>query len=922
MPTLNARNYSGVPGLNVREANGCIRFETPLITPTTTSGERLIYVNSSNNLIFDSGAATYILNGGGSGVSTWDGLYLLDKTLTINSTTLTFAGTHATNDVFTVTNASGSGDCIQITNSGTGYDIEGTSGLWYVAKTGDADFLSCTVGLGTADGVITSLGAYDLVLETNDGTNSSKMTITDAANGAITFAMNGTGKVVISGTTETNTSFQVTNGDAVISDGSLTITDDDNAAAVSVTTTGTSNAITVVADSVATGNVVDINADGLTSGYALHIDSSNGASFSTGGYLEIYDGSASCFTIARYGATVIAGTAVGTASLTLTTGDLSIADGNVAVTSTSTSDVFSITDDSLLANNALIVKGSGAFTGSTTSSFVAITPTGLLTGTALYIATAAATTTSICVDITTSTTTGTVMRLVDTGVQTDAATTGVLTMVSDSATTAGATAGRGLVSLSADALTTGTGVDITSTSITFTTGQLLNVSHISGSITGTLNCTTTGIVAVDASRTVTTGTVADDYDLGSFIRTQIINGAGSFSAAGAVVYVQNVTTNTSGTITDTVKGIEVAMDADGTGTGVQITHANAGNALAFDIVASQVTATSGVMRLTANSLTTGIGASFVLNGLTEGQGVKIASTSTGVTTGSLLLVSTGTTGAVATNGVVKFVATGAHTSTSNCGFVHVADATVTGTVMDIAFSGNVTTGVGLYISDGSAVSMTSGSLLRATTATTGAVATNGVISIRASGAYTSTSNAGLLDVAAAATTAGTVFNLAGNALTTGYLMNLSGTGVYTGTGLITLTATGATTGTIVNVLALGLTTGTAIKCSDNTGLTSGALLDLRANSSNTDASSIAYIEQTHASALNRVPLKTKQVAPTSTNYYKAQQIVTAVGTWTLWVGNGTNSPNGSLSGTAGDTCVNCDSGKSYYCTGTTNWTAY
>jgi hypothetical protein len=41
---------------------------------------------------------------------------------------------------------------------------------------------------------------------------------------------------------------------------------------------------------------------------------------------------------------------------------------------------------------------------------------------------------------------------------------------------------------------------------------------------------------------------------------------------------------------------------------------------------------------------------------------------------------------------------------------------------------------------------------------------------------------------------------------------------------------------------------------------------------------------------------------------------------TLWISDGT-TPNGSLSGSAGDICFNGDSGKAYYCTGTTSWTA-
>lgn len=46
----------------------------------------------------------------------------------------------------------------------------------------------------------------------------------------------------------------------------------------------------------------------------------------------------------------------------------------------------------------------------------------------------------------------------------------------------------------------------------------------------------------------------------------------------------------------------------------------------------------------------------------------------------------------------------------------------------------------------------------------------------------------------------------------------------------------------------------------------------------------------------------------------------SVGTRYMWMSDGT-TPNGALSGTAGDICINCDSGKTYYCTGTTSWTA-
>jgi len=49
-------------------------------------------------------------------------------------------------------------------------------------------------GTGAANATLTTSGAYDLILDTNSGTNSGTITITDAANGDITIAPNGTGQ--------------------------------------------------------------------------------------------------------------------------------------------------------------------------------------------------------------------------------------------------------------------------------------------------------------------------------------------------------------------------------------------------------------------------------------------------------------------------------------------------------------------------------------------------------------------------------------------------------------------------------------------------------------------------------------------------------------------------------------------------------
>ena len=51
------------------------------------------------------------------------------------------------------------------------------------------------VGTGAANATVTSGGAYDLILDTNSGTNSGTIQITDGANGDIDVTPNGTGDV-------------------------------------------------------------------------------------------------------------------------------------------------------------------------------------------------------------------------------------------------------------------------------------------------------------------------------------------------------------------------------------------------------------------------------------------------------------------------------------------------------------------------------------------------------------------------------------------------------------------------------------------------------------------------------------------------------------------------------------------------------
>ena len=55
------------------------------------------------------------------------------------------------------------------------------------------------IGSGSATGDLTSSGAYDLIIDTNTGTNAGNITLSNGANGAITLTPNGTGVVAIEG---------------------------------------------------------------------------------------------------------------------------------------------------------------------------------------------------------------------------------------------------------------------------------------------------------------------------------------------------------------------------------------------------------------------------------------------------------------------------------------------------------------------------------------------------------------------------------------------------------------------------------------------------------------------------------------------------------------------------------------------------
>ncbi len=81
----------------------------------------------------------------------------------------------------------------------------------------------------------------------------------------------------------------------------------------------------VTASAALTGSALKVDVSAMVSGDGILIAATE-ATLTTGKYIRCYDGAADDFSVAKYGATVIAGNAAGTAALTLTAGKLVVTD--------------------------------------------------------------------------------------------------------------------------------------------------------------------------------------------------------------------------------------------------------------------------------------------------------------------------------------------------------------------------------------------------------------------------------------------------------------------------------------------------------------------------------------------------------------------------------------------------------------------
>ena len=134
-----------------------------------------------------------------------------------------FQTTSSAVNQFDITNAAtGNAPSISATGDDTNIDVA-------IIPKGSGE---TKVGTGAANATVTSSGAHDLILDTNSGTNSGNITITDGSNGNITLTPNGTGDVVASADT-------LTVGDS----GAAATINSNGAGTLTVTTGGASDLI-------------------------------------------------------------------------------------------------------------------------------------------------------------------------------------------------------------------------------------------------------------------------------------------------------------------------------------------------------------------------------------------------------------------------------------------------------------------------------------------------------------------------------------------------------------------------------------------------------------------------------------------------------------------------------------------------------
>ena len=567
------------------------------------------------------------------------------------------------------------------------------------------------------------------------------------ANAATTYAVNAiteTGALTINGAAASALTLGSAATTGAINVGSGIHTGSTTITSGTISGTTSTSGIVFSADAVTTGTAIYLTADALTSGEGMLLDHTT--------------------TVIENGGSL--------ARLSSTSID----------TSTTTGALLDLSSTASLAATQIL----GTFSGLTSGIGMSIVANALTTGEALIIPH----TTSVIADG------GSLLRLSSTSIDTGGATNGTLLDIGSTAQLAGT-----LVKVLSIA-TTGTVMDVTSTGIMTTTGNLLTLTGNSATTAAGLlrinaNGLTDGIgeiIASSATASTATGRLFKVDHTGATSTSGIIA-----EFASAATDETNIVKITSAAMVDGVNLLVEGTTGMTTGSLIKATSSSAA-ALATNGIISftstgNFTSTSavdgGFVEVKANDTTAGTVFNLVADALTTGIGMQLSNATSAMTSGSLLRVTTGGTGAIATNGIVSIAHSGIYTSTSavNGGLLDVrAPATTAGVLVNVVAAGLIT-GQAVSISNGTAAT-TSGSLLRVAAGGTGAVSGDGIVSLLHTGIYTS-STVGFVNVNASATTAGTIMTVTGALVEDGTGLQISNAAITTGKHFNILGAAGA-----------------------------------------------------------------------------------------------------------------------------------
>ncbi len=652
VPPIKAHN-TGIVDLDQ------IQLETKTLPSDGDLAVGRIYCDGSTIYGYNGSNFVDMLSSGTINIAAWETLYAADTNLNMAGASLTFAGTHASNDTFVLT-ADGTGDCLKLTQSSTGYDISANTDSWTIKSSGSTGILE----LGSTGSINVADGALTIGLSGTATTLAGTLTVDETV--ILTGAVTATASITITGSADSDV-FVITDGDVLIDDGHLSITESDSATPV-----------INIASSATGGNPIEITANALTTGAAFYVTSSNEGNFaSDGGYLNLTLSGTSVFKIQRYGATTIAG-AAGTGVLNITAGDVVLSEGSVTLTDDDNAASLSVTND-----GADTVGNASSDAGCVDMIFSALT-----TGQGLYIRADAITEGSaLSIDNGgNSLTSGYYIECGDDGVATftvgdDGATiiTSILAGTTSFVISNDAATTVDVFTMSVDALTSGDALFIDQAGEDLTSGELLKIVNTES---GTLAAQSGNLCSITSSLEETGATRTESYDMLLLSRTDINNkSAATYTAQGSVLQVLHTATQTQATLADTVCTLEV------------IKAGAAGAAATGDLVRFTGVATGGETLNIISACTTVSDVLITSSGAKANNKAALEVTTSGATAagGAVLRVTHSGDPAAATGYLADFDSTGGSTSNNAIGVIIQHEGT--GAPLKITTSGAAANGI-------------------------------------------------------------------------------------------------------------------------------------------------------------------------------------------------------------------------------------